>query len=218
MIEFYIMRHGRTVWNAAGKIQGSADIELTGDGRQGAVLTGKAWEAMDLHFDAVYASPLKRAYETAVLASGYTGLPIVRDDRLRELNFGILEGQGFEHIRDADFDPDHGCFFNHPELYRRPDGGESLEELCARAGDFLRELLERHGDGQRILIVAHGAMNKALMLNLKKTAIRDFWAGELQKNCGVNIVRVDNGKIMIAEEGKVFVTVQPAELLRASDH
>ena len=75
MTELYIIRHGRTVWNAAGKIQGSADIELTEDGRMGAVLTGKAWEAVRLHFDAVYSSPLKRAYETALLVSNYTFLP-----------------------------------------------------------------------------------------------------------------------------------------------
>ena len=204
MTELYIIRHGRTVWNAAGKIQGSADIELTEDGRMGAVLTGKAWEAVRLHFDAVYSSPLKRAYETALLVSNYTGLEVQKDDRLRELNFGVLEGQSFEHIQDADYDPEHGCFFTRPELYQRPDGGESLEEICGRATGFLSEVLEKYKEGQRILIVAHGAMNKALMLTLKHGEIRDFWAGQLQKNCGVNIVRVENGRCTIVEEGRVY--------------
>lgn len=204
MTELYIIRHGRTVWNAAGKIQGSADIELTEDGRMGAVLTGEAWEKAGLHFDAVYSSPLKRAYATALLVSGYTGLTVNREDRLRELNFGVLEGQSFEHIQDGDFDPDHGCFFTHPELYKRPDGGESLEELCARAASFLSDLLSEYKDGQRVLIVAHGAMNKALMLTLKHGELKDFWAGQLQKNCGVNIVRVADGKCTIVEEGRVY--------------
>ncbi len=48
---------------------------------------------MGLHFDQVYSSPLKRAYETACLASAYTGLEVHRDKRLRELCFGVLEGE-----------------------------------------------------------------------------------------------------------------------------
>ena len=204
MIELYIMRHGRTVWNAARRIQGNTDIELLDEGREMARMTGAAWAAAGLHFDAVYASPLKRAYETAQLVSGYTGCPIIRDERLRELHFGVLEGKSFLYLNDPEFDPEHGTFFTRPELYRTPEQGESLEEICQRGKDFLDDLFARHKDGQRILIVAHGAMNKALLKNMKKLEIKDFWAGELQKNCGVTIVRGDGTDFEIIEEGKVF--------------
>lgn len=204
MLELYIIRHGRTVWNAEGKIQGSTDIELTEEGRDAAAATGRVWEAMHLHFDAVYCSPLKRAWETACLVSSYTGLEIKKDRRLRELCFGVLEGQGVEHINNPQADPEHGCFFEHPECYERPENGESLEELCVRAQSFLEDLFEKYVHNERILIVGHGAMNKALMKVLKKSDIKDFWAGKLQKNCGVNIVRADGHKCEIIEEGKVF--------------
>ncbi len=204
MIELYIMRHGRTVWNADGKIQGSADIDLNEEGRAAAIATGKAWEKMRLHFDAVYCSPLKRAYDTACLVSAYTELPVWPDERLRELSFGILEGESVEHIGNETFDSSHGCFFTRPERYVRPEGGESLEELCGRAQSFLGDLFEKYTHGERILIVAHGAMNKALMRVLKKSELKDFWAGKLQKNCGVNIVQADGKQCIIIEEGKVF--------------
>lgn len=204
MIELYIMRHGRTVWNAAGKIQGSTDIELTQEGRERALATGKVWEDMQLHFDAVYCSPLKRARDTAELVSAYTGLTICPDERLRELCFGVLEGESVEHINSTSFDPGHGSFFSHPECYERPDGGESLEELCVRAKSFLDTLFKKYTHNERILIVAHGAMNKALMRVLKKTQLKDFWAGKLQKNCGVTIVRANGEQCEIIEEGKVF--------------
>ena len=115
MIELYILRHGRTPWNAQGRIQGSTNIPLSPEGRQAAIDTGKAWAAAGLHFDGVYSSPLDRAYETACLASSYTGLEVCRDDRSRELCFGVLEGEAVSHINDPQSDPEHGCFFTHPE-------------------------------------------------------------------------------------------------------
>ena len=204
MIELYIVRHGQTPWNAARKIQGSTDVLLLEEGREMARITGKAWEEAGLRFDAVYSSPLNRAYETAQLVSGHTGIPVVVDQRLRELNFGCLEGKIYLHLYDAEYDPDHGTFFSRPERYKTPENGESLEEICARGKDFLEDILSKHSDGQRILIVAHGAMNKALMKNIRGTEIKDFWAGELQKNCGVTIVQLDGGDYKIVEQCAIF--------------
>ena len=85
-----------------------------------------------------------------------------------------------------------------------PEGGESLEELCSRAQSFLGDLLKKYTHGERILIVAHGAMNKALLRVLKKSELKDFWEGKLQKNCGVTIVQADGKQCIIIEEGKVF--------------
>ncbi len=204
MIELYILRHGRTLWNQTGRIQGSTDIELNQEGRQAAINTGKAWETMGLHFDQVYSSPLKRAYETACLVSAYTGLTVCKDDRLRELCFGVLEGEPVSRLNDSEADPDHGCFFSQPECYQRPEGGESLEELCVRAKSFLDELFETYTHEERILIVAHGAMNKALMRVLKKSEMKDFWTGGSLKNCSVNIVKADGRRCEVLEEGKIY--------------
>ena len=59
-MELYIVRHGKTYWNNEKKIQGWADIELTESGRQ--VACDSAEGMKDIHFDAIYSSPLKRAY------------------------------------------------------------------------------------------------------------------------------------------------------------
>lgn len=206
MLELYIMRHGKTVWNAAGRIQGATDIELIAEGREMAAETGKIWEKENLTFDAVYSSPLQRAYETACIVSAYTGLTVQKDERLREISFGILEGQGAEWLHDSERHPQQGFFFTRPELYQRPEGGESLEEVCARADSFLQDLLRSQKEGARVLIVAHGAMNRALMTVIKRAEIKDFWEGKLQKNCAVNIVWTDGVQYEIKEEGKVFVS------------
>ena len=67
-MEVYIIRHGETIWNAAGKLQGSMDIELNEKGRAAAGALGERLEGVS--FDRIYASPLIRAYETACLIKG----------------------------------------------------------------------------------------------------------------------------------------------------
>lgn len=201
-MELYIFRHGRTVWNEAGKIQGSTDIELTKEGRQMAEET--AGNIADIHFDAIYSSPLKRAYETACILRGKRDLKIVRDDRLRELNFGVLEGTSFMNIREGGSDRRYSVFFTQPELYERPESGESLEELCARAADFLNMLKEKYRADERVMIVAHGAMNKALLKNIRELEMKDLWYGRLQQNCAATIVRLNGSGYELIDESRVF--------------
>lgn len=204
MLELYIIRHGKTIWNGEHKIQGSADIRLTDEGRETAQLTQKVWASMGLCFDAVYSSPLQRAYETAcILTAHMPDIQIRKDDRLKELCFGALEGQSFDHIRDPQFDPEHGYFFTKPERYETPENGESLEDISIRAGSFLEDLFKQHTAG-RILIVAHGTLNKALLKVLLNRKISRFWDGSLQKNCGTAIVQIDQGRCQVIDEGRIY--------------
>ena len=89
-MELYIVRHGKTEWNGKGRIQGWSDIELTDEGRAAARKTAEALK--DLHIDAIYASPLKRAYETACILRGKREMPVIKDERIKEVGFGVLEG------------------------------------------------------------------------------------------------------------------------------
>ena len=86
----YIMRHGRTDWNAAHKLQGCSDIPLNNEGRQMAEEAHKKYK--DLKFDVCYCSPLIRARETAEIFLRGTNVPIIEDKRLHEMSFGIYEG------------------------------------------------------------------------------------------------------------------------------
>ena len=91
----YIMRHGKTDWNAVHRLQGSEDIPLNEEGRQMARDARKKYG--DLRFDICYCSPLQRAQETAEIFLEGSGTPILTDDRLREMGFGMYEGT--EHVR-----------------------------------------------------------------------------------------------------------------------
>ncbi|MCH5344342.1 MAG: histidine phosphatase family protein [Acetatifactor sp.] len=187
-MEVYIIRHGETVWNAAGKMQGNADIELNESGRELAGELGRRLE--EVHFDRIYSSPLIRAYETACLIRGHRNIPIIRDDRLREICFGTLEGTHYsEWMRE---DNPYRFFFNEPARYTPPEGGETLEQVCARAKDFLQQVVEpAWATTERIMIVAHGALNKGLMCYIEDHGTDTFWGEALQQNCEASIFTYD---------------------------
>ncbi|MBE5924812.1 MAG: histidine phosphatase family protein [Lachnospiraceae bacterium] len=201
-MEIYIVRHGETIWNAAKKLQGSVDVELNENGRRLAGETGR--NLSDMNFDVIYSSPLIRAYETACLIRGYRNIPIIRDDRLRELRFGINEGKNFSKLLEDTSTPFH-YFFKAPDKYMAPEDGETLEHICKRAKSFMEEVVEPDVDRyERIMIVGHGALNKAIMCHVKKHGVDKFWSGGLQKNCNVIIVNYDKKGYTVIDETKLF--------------
>ncbi len=197
-MEIYLVRHGETVWNTVKRLQGSTDIELDEAGREAAGRTGEKLETV--HFDRIYSSPLIRAYETACLLRGHRNIPIIRDERLREISFGVNEGRRAEEIL-ADPDDAFRYFFTQPELYRAPAEGESLEAVCARTAEFMREVIEPQAvEMERVMIVAHGALNKAILCHVKQHDISHYWDGNLQKNCGIVILRLDESGYQAVDE------------------
>lgn len=197
-MEIYIIRHGETIWNREFRLQGCADIELSNNGREGAVKAGE--ELKNIKFDAVYSSPLKRAYETARIICRDRNIEINVDERLREISFGSYEGKTYDELEKEGVK--FSLFFDKPESFVPAKDAESFESLIKRAKSFIDELILKYGNtDKRVMVVAHGAMNKALMLNIRKTELKDFWLGGLQKNCNAIIVSYKNGTFQILSEG-----------------
>lgn len=172
------MRHGKTDWNAKYKLQGRTDIPLNDEGRQMAKRAGE--ECREVNFDICYCSPLSRAYETAEIVLKDRGIPIVTDDRLREMSFGVYEGvENCFEIPDCPIK----VLFDKPEDYKAVEDGESCEELFARTSEFIRDIIEPQLKlGKDILIVGHGAMNSSILCQIKKLPIKDLWSNGIE-NC-----------------------------------
>ena len=97
--EIYLIRHGQTDYNRQFRLQGRSDIPLN---RLGLAQARAAHEALrGVHFDAVYASPLRRAVDTACIVSGWPEEKIELDPRLIEIGFGIWEGSDFRTLGPA---------------------------------------------------------------------------------------------------------------------
>lgn len=168
----YIMRHGKTDWNVIYKLQGSVDIPLNEEGRQ--MAREAAVKYQDVKFDICFVSPLVRARETAQILLKGRDVPIVVDERLREMSFGEYEGT--EQIFSKPQCPMYKLFKD-PANYVADRGAESLEELYARTGEFLNQkvkpLLEQ---GKDVLILGHGAMNCSIVNQCKNIPVDRFWS------------------------------------------
>ncbi len=182
----YIMRHGQTDWNVRKKLQGQTDIPLNEEGRKMAREAAEKYR--DVHFDICFCSPLVRARETAELLLEGRDVPIVVDERLIEMSFGVYEG-----IENSFAIPDCpiNVLFWHPEQYEKVEGGENLEELYARTGNFLEEkVYPLIREGKDVLIVGHGGMNLSISNRIQGVPLKDYWKN-LQGNCKVVKLDVD---------------------------
>ncbi len=150
MLHLILLRHGETEWNALRCYQGQSDVPLSALGRQQAELAAEQLAGRKI--DAVYTSDLERALQTASAIVEKFSLPILMDPRLREMNFGVLEGMTFEEGQ-AKYPEMIASWLND---YNQPlKGGEKLDDFTARIVSFLDDLKQNH-DGEILLLVAHG--------------------------------------------------------------
>lgn len=148
-----VIRHGETVWNMEERFQGHGDSPLTEKGRSQARALGS--RLRNAVFDNFFCSDLGRAQETAELIAGYTGHPIQTDYRLRERNYGVLEGLTVPEIKRR-----HSSVFEQLKT-DDPDyvipSGESHRQLYQRNIDFFEALLAEK-PGTTSALVVHGGV------------------------------------------------------------
>lgn len=163
MLKLYLVRHGETDWNAEGRIQGHSDIELNVRGleqarRLAARMPGEGT------FQAIYASPLRRAFRTAEAVGEILQLPVISDVRLLERSLGQLEGLTMSDIREKFPDVHHAWH----EGGTRPHipGEETREQFVGRTREFIRDIRAKHGDGRVLAITHGGTINMLLMAGL----------------------------------------------------
>lgn len=202
-MKLYIIRHGETVWNTKRRLQGQTDTQLNENGRELARITARALR--DVPFDLAFTSPLQRAAETAEIILDGRNVPIIKEERIREISFGVLEGRSILPGANEIEDPDFHYFFDAPEKYCPPDGGESLDSLIKRTGNFLDDLKagEEFAD-KTILISTHGAASRALLFNISRCPRSEFWRKGVPKNCAVSIIDLTNGEWVISARDVVY--------------
>ena len=151
------IRHGETAWNVDTRIQGQLDIPLNSLGRWQASRVAQA--LADESIQAIYASDLLRAWETAGAIAETTGLPLQAHEGLRERGFGDFQGKTFAEIEALWPEQSRQWRARHPDW--APPGGESLTALRARIVGAASELAARHL-GEQIVLVAHGGVMDVL--------------------------------------------------------
>lgn len=189
------------MWNKEARLQGQKDIPLNENGIRLARLTGEAMR--DIHFDYAFSSPLNRALMTARLVLGEQKVPLVTDDRLREISFGDWEGRCVKNPED--FPAVYlETFYRDPLSCPSAPNGETFGDVVARMADFYQSLLdEQRYKDKVILISTHGAASRCLLSCFYEDK-RDIWRGGIPKNCSVSIVQVQNGKGTVLEKDRLY--------------
>ena len=186
MTEIIIIRHGETEWNQTGRFQGHSDVPLSETGRAQAEALGRNL-ALD-HVDAIYASDLIRAMETAAPLAARFSLTVTPDPLLRELNFGAWEGRSFSDVN-AENPNAMKQFYNDPEYADIPNS-EPFPDFQKRVAGRVREIAAEQR-GKRVVIVSHGASIRILLTDILAMPIRSIWHIS-QLNTAVNKIRFED--------------------------
>jgi broad specificity phosphatase PhoE len=156
-IQFWYVRHGETLFNRKGRVQGVCDSPLTDTGIEQAQRAAEALQ--DQQFDRIFVSSSGRAKETAayLLVGRKQEMEIL--DSLHEMDFGKVEGSRFtSHIEELRACFDTGDFTSF--------GGESVADIQTRIDHAFGTILRTCRDGDRVLIVGHGMYERFFMQHM----------------------------------------------------
>ncbi|MDZ4820334.1 MAG: histidine phosphatase family protein [Planctomycetota bacterium] len=159
---FYIIRHGESTYNSEGRIQGQTDIPLSSLGMQQAEAIAAALAKVPI--EAIFCSPLQRAYQTATPLAQRLGLTLQTDDRLKEINAGIFQGLPWSEI-EAKYPNEAVPWRNQVVDFVIPNG-ESRGGLMVRGLAAFEAIREK--PYRTVAVVAHGGILSASFKALLK--------------------------------------------------
>ncbi len=146
-----------------------------------------------INFDAVYASPLQRASQTAYIASGKT--EVVTDERLIEADFGNWEGKTKEEFI-AENQTLWTDWMNDPTNCQAGGIGETGKAVISRVDDFFRSLAERHLSGN-VLVVAHNGVNRLYLAHKLGMPLKNYRKLELDNSAITQFTLDEQGELIL---------------------
>ena len=163
-MKLILVRHGQTIENLNGIIQGQTPGTLTELGHQQAEKVAEKLKSRD--FDIIYCSDLGRCLETAKhIRVHHPDTPFETTDQIREISFGDIQGKL---AADIDWASIGGHFYTN-----RPGGGETLQELEKRVLKFISKLYAKHPN-DTVLLVTHGGPIRATNRYFTKGPVEDL--------------------------------------------
>ena len=171
----WVTRHGQTDLNKAKLMQGRVDERLNDTGRAQAAAARE--NIGDVYFDAVFASPLDRAIETASIIGNVSRDEVIIDQRIIETDFGKYDQVHYYKM---------GLFMTLywalPEVFPAPKTVETVRSMVKRSSAFLDEL--KGEDYENVLIVCHGGIIRAICGYLEHRRNGIKWRPK-PKNCEI---------------------------------
>ena len=182
MTRIVLVRHGQTAWNREVRFRGQADVELDEFGLQQAQATGR-YLAARWPVVAVYASPLRRATQTAEAIARAHGLTAHPLEGLLDIDFGEWQGLSPDEVAQR-YPALYEAWWEAPHTVCFP-GGEGLDDVRSRVVAALSDVIARHPE-QAVALVSHTVANRVLLCAVLGWGNDRFWRLR-QETCAVNV-------------------------------
>lgn len=173
MTRFILIRHGETSWTEKKRYQGWSDIKLSPRGKKNIAMLSKSLK--NFKIDRLFASPLKRALESARIISLKIGVRPMVDSKLKEINFGEWEGKTSIQLLTEGNKNYHSWISGKKAT---PRGGESLFALRQRVRSFLSRCVKKYS-GETIAIVSHGGVVRMMLLEFLRLPDRHLFSFQI---------------------------------------
>lgn len=171
MTRLYLVRHGETELNKKGCYYGWIDCGLSEHGLEQALLLRHALRRINL--DAAITSDMKRAVDTAEILCEGRNIDLLKDERLRELNFGSWEGKHYTEVSEQHQENWHAWMTDWQNT--APAEGESFADMSIRVKACIDEIIQKYHD-KDILLVAHQGVLRIITTYLLDIAAEKIWS------------------------------------------
>ena len=183
-----LVRHGETEWNTQQRYQGHQAIPLNDHGRWQAAQAAE--RLIDYAVQAVYASDIARAWETATIIGEVLQLPVQPLTDFREINDGLWAGRTPTEL--DDLYPDHMSEYRAAPATTQRLQGESYAQVQQRMWTGFMALAERHAQ-QTVVAVSHGGAIRALVCALLEAPLEHWKRLWIENGAFVEIVAHSDG-------------------------
>ena len=201
MKNILLIRHGQSEWNKLNLFTGFKNIELSEQGIEEANKAGQNFKNLDIKFDIVYTSELKRAQETAKIIlqnlDQWDHLnnkrKIISNINLNERDYGDLTGLNKKETAEK---------FGEDQVHKwrrgysdQPPNGESLEDVVTRVTKYFEQTIKpaiKSDGNDNILIAAHGNSLRALLIVMNIYQPNNINTVELSTGVPIHIILKDN--------------------------
>ena len=201
MKNILLIRHGQSEWNKLNLFTGFKNIELSDQGIEEANKAGQNFKNLDIKFNIVFTSELKRAQETAKIILQNLDQwdflnnegKIISNINLNERDYGDLTGLNKKETAEK---------FGEEQVHKwrrgysdQPPNGESLEDVVRRVTKYFEEVIKpaiQSNENDNILIAAHGNSLRALLIVMNIYEPNNINSVELSTGVPIHVILKDN--------------------------
>ncbi len=195
-LTIYLIRHGESEANERDVFLGHYNMNLTKRGKEQAAITADYLINQVKQLNAIYSSDLDRAYQTAKCTSERFNVPIIKNEKLREIDAGLWDNLSFTELADR-FTESYRTW-NENLGIARCDGGESVAELQQRIVSEVEQIAKKHKNGT-IFIFTHATPIRTFGAYCLKKSLEEIKTLPWASNASVTKVIYDKGRFELVE-------------------